>query len=152
MFKSTTSRVSISVLLILPFLVFCSFNLLANLDPQQQVWLNDANQDSIRFKAVNQFFTDYINSEPDAVLESAIFHYGFATKKNAHEEILEAINHKADALRILGRYDEALVELHNLVVSESKQLNTLCHPAYQSSQNPAVVAGNLIYYSRYTNR
>lgn len=115
MFNTISKEESIATLLIALFICACSFTVHANFDPLQQEWLNRSNQDSVRFKAVNQFFSDYIHSEPDAVLESANFHYDFAIQTNTHEEILKSINHKADALRILGRYDEALEELQQLV-------------------------------------
>jgi len=87
--------------------------------------LSDTYHDSIRFSAINQFFTNYINSEPDAVLESTKFHYNLAIQRNAHQEVANAINHKADALRILGQYDKALKELNGLVDLSVKRKDTI---------------------------
>ena len=125
MFNSKTNSKFSAVFFIVPFLFLFTFKVQAKVDPLQHIWISDSYPDTIRFNAINRFFKNNVNSEPDVVLKTAEYHYALAIKKNFQEEIVKAINHKADALRILGQYDNALKELKILVEISSSQKDTI---------------------------
>ena len=127
MFKTSINRIFLFTFFIatLSCLFPIKISAHAQVDTLQQIWISDDYPDAVRFNAINQFFKNYINSKPDAVLETAGFHHQLATEKNAQEEIVNAINHKADALRILGKYDDALTALNNLVTISLDQKDTI---------------------------
>ena len=87
----------------------------ANTDSLKQIWINEAQPDSIRFKAIENFYIKYSNSQPDSVFELTIYHYDLAERKNSKREMVKALNDRTFALCIKGKQDEALVEMNKAV-------------------------------------
>lgn len=109
------------------FLVLLFFANKANakVDSLQQAWLDDSYPDSSRFKAINVFYEDKTNAKPSTVLEWAKRHYNLALQKNSKTEMANAINQRVLALRIIGSYDKALIELDTLVKLNKSQNDTI---------------------------
>ena len=97
----------------------------ATVDSLRQIWTNEAFPDSIRFRAVNEFYKRKANAEPSAVLELANQHQALADEKNAPQEKAIAINHKITALKLLGEYDLALKELSALEKINKREKDTI---------------------------
>lgn len=111
--------------LLFSILIFYSNLIQANTDTLQNLWFNDSYSDSIRFNAINDFYKEKIRDEPMAVLSLSTYHHDLAQQKKSIEEIANAINSKALALKLIGRYDEALKELNDLVEIRSNQQDTI---------------------------
>lgn len=84
-------------------------------DSLQQIWVNDSQPDSSRFKALNEYAIKYSYSNPDAVKEFSDFHFELAQQKKSKKEMATAIDNKALVLCVAGKYDDALKEMHQAI-------------------------------------
>lgn len=91
--------------LIITILLFANISLTYSQDKSESlkiIWENKSLQDAVRFKAINDFYDNYTQSDPDSSLKLAEFHYKLAKqKKNRKEEAL-ALNEKAFVFYMLG--------------------------------------------------
>ena len=91
--------------LIITILLFANISLTYSQDKSESlkiIWENKSLQDAVRFKAINDFYDNYTQSDPDSSLKLAEFHYKLAKqKKNRKEEAL-ALNEKAIVFYMLG--------------------------------------------------
>ncbi len=143
MFK-TLRNTNYCIPLLFSILIFYANLIQANTDTLQNQWLNDSYPDSIRFNAINEFYKKKIKDEPTAVLSLTRYHYDLARQKKSIEEIVNANKSKALALKLIGRYDEALKELNNLVEISSNQSDTI-----GLAENYQEIGSILHYQSKY---
>ena len=91
--------------LIITILLFANISLTYSQDKSESlkiIWENKSLQDAVRFKAINDFYDNYTQSDPDSSLKLAEFLYKLAKqKKNRKEEGL-ALNEKAFVFYMLG--------------------------------------------------
>jgi len=66
------------------------------------IWENESLQDSVRFKAINDFYENNTQSDPDSSLKLAAFHYKLAKQKGNRKEEALALNEKAIVFYMLG--------------------------------------------------
>ena len=59
------------------------------------IWENESLLDTVRFKAINDFYSNNTQSDPDSSLILAEFHYKLAKQKGNRKEEALALNEKA---------------------------------------------------------
>lgn len=79
-----------------------------NIDMIKRIWTNPSESDSNRFNAIDAYYLHYAYAYPDSVLALSMFHYDLAKQKNSREEMAEALDTKALAYHLLGKYDSAI--------------------------------------------
>lgn len=100
--------------LFLSLILFCSFSYsseteeLKSRDSLVSVWNDDTKPDSIRFKAFNTFYVDFMYRTPDSALKIALNHYMLAEQKNSLGEMAKALNQQAIAQLLLGSTQSSL--------------------------------------------
>ena len=87
----------------------------ANTDSLKQVWTNVAQPDSIRFKAINAYYSKNLFSQPDSVILLTAYHIELAEQKHSEQEKATALGRKAIAYNLMGDYDRALIEMNKTV-------------------------------------
>lgn len=88
-------------------------------DTLKQIWTNPNEVDSIRFKAINQFYIANTHAQPDLSLEVIEYHYDLAKTKNSIKEMANAKNEEGYVYYIKGTPDfamQALTETENLLL------------------------------------
>ena len=66
------------------------------------IWENESLLDTVRFKAINDFYSNNTQSDPDSSLILAEFHYKLAKQKGNRKEEALALNEKAIVFFMLG--------------------------------------------------
>ena len=102
-------NVQLSCFVILAFLFVNRSN--ANVDSLQQIWTDESQVDSLRFKAINDYYKVIRFTLPDSVLSLSDYHIELAKEKNANDELGSALNKRGVAFSIIGDYDSAKREL-----------------------------------------
>lgn len=112
-----------------------------NVDSLRRIWTNAEEADSNRFHAMNTYYMNYVFASPDSVLDLAHYHYNLAQQKNIRVEVAEALDTKAFAYSVLGKYDSAIYQLQQALALVSK---------FKDSASLARIYGNLglSYYSQ----
>ena len=87
----------------------------ANTDSLKQIWTNVAQPDSIRFKAINVYYTKNLFAQPDSAILLTAYHIELANQKHLKKEKAIALGKKAIALSVKGDYDNALIEMNKVV-------------------------------------
>ena len=64
------------------------------------IWENTKNADSIRFKAINEYYKLNTSSEPDDLIKLTDFHIELAQKKKNKKELINALSEKSFAYYI----------------------------------------------------
>lgn len=82
-----------------------------SIDSLRHIWSDASATDSLRFEAMEAFYTHYGFSLPDTTLSVARAHYNLARKREARQEMAAALNERAIALYLLGDPDGAMKEL-----------------------------------------
>ena len=77
----------------------------ANTDSLRQIWLNIAQPDSIRFKAINEYYKKNIYAQPDSVMLLTAYHIDLANQKHSKKERAKAFNARAIIYTNKGDYD-----------------------------------------------
>ncbi len=94
-------------------------------DSLQQIWVSDSQPDSSRFKALNEYAIKYSYSDPDLVKEFSIYHFELAQQKKSKEEMAKALDNKALILCVIGKYDDALKEMNQVIEIMSSLNDTI---------------------------
>ena len=131
----------VCLLVVLSFLVT---GLSANADSLRQVWTNVNQPDSVRFNAIEEYYTDNIYSLPDSVVLLSVYHEDLAEQKNSREEQTSALEYRAKAHLLMGDYDHALVEM-NKSIDISLTLNDSIGLAHKYN-NLALIHSNRLEY------
>jgi len=71
-------------------------------NPLKKVWEDKKKSDSIRFKAINQYYLTNTHAQPDSVLVLIDYHYSLAREKKSITEMANALNEKSYAYYIKG--------------------------------------------------
>ncbi len=85
------------------------------IDSFSQIWTSRSNPDSTRFQALTKSVAQYATQFPDSVLSWSQYHYTLAEQKNSKREMRQALENKAYAFILLGRYDRAMFEMQKVV-------------------------------------
>lgn len=91
--------------LIITFLLLAAISLTYAQDKRESlkiIWENESLQDSVRFKAINDFYENNTQSDPDSSLKLSTFHYKLAKQKKNRKEEARALNEKAIVFYMLG--------------------------------------------------
>lgn len=91
--------------LIITFLLLAAISLTYAQDKRESlkiIWENESLQDSVRFKAINDFYENNTQSDPDSSLKLSAFHYKLAKQKKNRKEEARALNEKAIVFYMLG--------------------------------------------------
>jgi tetratricopeptide (TPR) repeat protein len=112
-----------------------------NVDSLRQIWTNAEESDSNRFHAMDTYYMHYAFASPDSVLALAHYHYNLAQQKNIRVEVAEALDTKAFAYSVLGKYDSAIYQLQQALELVAK---------FNDSASLARIYGNLglSYYNQ----
>jgi len=81
-------------------------------DSLKQIWTNQNEVDSLRFKAINQYYINNTEGQPDSSLQLIEYHYRLAQEKNSLKEMANATNEKALVFFIKGELDIAMASLN----------------------------------------
>ena len=81
----------------------------ANPDSLKQIWTNVAQVDSIRFKAINEYYNKMLFAQPDSVILLTAYHIELAQQKFLEKENAKALNRKGVAFSIKGDYVNCLL-------------------------------------------
>ena len=87
----------------------------ANPDSLRQVWTNIAQPDSVRFKAIYEYYNLKLFAQPDSVILLTTYHIELAEQKKSEKERAIALNKKAIANNIKGDSESALIEMNKVV-------------------------------------
>ena len=82
----------------------------ANADSLRQVWIDIAQPDSERFKAIRKYYSLKLFVQPDSVLLLTNYHIELAEQKKSAREKAIAFNRRGIAFNIKGDSDKALIE------------------------------------------
>ena len=91
--------------LIITFLLFASILLTYSQGKSESlkiIWENEFLLDTVRFKAINDFYENNTQSDPDSSLKLSEFHYKLAKQKRNRKEEALALNEKAIVYYMLG--------------------------------------------------
>ena len=87
----------------------------ANTDSLKQIWTNPAQLDSIRFKAINEYYKKHLYAQPDSVILLTAYHIELAQQKHSEKEKAIALSRKAIVHSMKGDYVNALIEMNKVV-------------------------------------
>ncbi|SHH40757.1 Winged helix-turn-helix DNA-binding [Winogradskyella jejuensis] len=88
------------------------------MDSLRIVWTNTNEDNSKRFKAIGAYYKEYSNFQLDSTLNLANYHYNLAKTNNNRNQMVVALNKKANIICLLNDYKGALKyfnEAENLV-------------------------------------
>lgn len=90
---------------IVVFLLFTAVTLTfshAKNETSKNIWEDESLADSIRFKAINNYYTSNTNGDPNFTLTLSKFHYKLAIQKRNRKEEALALNEQAFIFYLLG--------------------------------------------------
>ena len=126
--KTNTTLSNICLLYLFAFILIFANKVEANTDSLKQIWINVAQPDSIRFKAINAYYSKNLFSQPDSVILLTAYHIELAQQKRSEKEQAIALGKQAIAFNLKGDYDRALLEMNKVVdlyVSLNDSINLL---------------------------
>ena len=74
----------------------------------KSVWENTKNSDSLRFKALADYYTLNNQAQPDAALEVLDYYYQLAEEKNNTKELYNVANDRGGIYRLKGELDKSM--------------------------------------------
>ncbi|MDP5027154.1 MAG: tetratricopeptide repeat protein [Flavobacterium sp.] len=101
--------------------IFSTINLVAqNTEKELKlIWENPKNADSIRLKAINEYYPEVVFSNPDKALTVSNLHYSLAQKSNVAIEKVKALKERGKAYYVKGNTDKAIESLKEAIVIQS---------------------------------
>ncbi|MFK7924661.1 MAG: tetratricopeptide repeat protein [Bacteroidia bacterium] len=92
------------------FICLLTSNIQAEFDSDslRQIWDNQSEADSSRFRAIDDYFYAQVFDSPDSAFSLAQYHYALAEQKNTNKERAKALNNQALAFYVLGEADSAM--------------------------------------------
>ena len=102
--KISSKIIIIKLWLLSIFFLSLTFQSMAevNLDSLRQIWINTAEPDSVRFKAIKKYYINNTFAQPDSVLILSDYHYNLANERNEKREMASALNERSYAYYIKG--------------------------------------------------
>jgi tetratricopeptide (TPR) repeat protein len=100
----------------------------------KSVWENTKNSDSLRFKALADYYTLNNQAQPDVALEVLDYYYQLAKEKNNTKELYNVANDRGGIYRLKGELDKSM---HYYKVAEELALK-LNNPTLK-----AAISGNI---------
>ena len=97
-------------------------NVYAQSDSLRLIWLDEKQNDSIRFNALEEYYEINNQIKPDSTLASLDYHFELANEKNATLQLYRATKRKGNIHRLKGNYDIAM-EAYTEAESLAKRLN-----------------------------
>ena len=96
-------------------------------DSTRNIWTNENNSDSLRFKSISNYYYKYTYAKPDSVLAITNYHYAFAKSKKSTKEMASALNERSFAYYIKGDLNKSTETLHQSIdlfktINEPKNL------------------------------
>ena len=87
----------------------------ANFDTLNQIWTKIDQPDTTRFRAIREYYTNNVYSQPDSVICLSSYHLQLAQEKHSQEEEASALEYRAKAYLLRGDYDNALIDMNKAV-------------------------------------
>ena len=110
-------------IILLLFLVCITLtNSYAQSDSLRLIWLDEKQNDSIRFHALEEYYDINNQIKPDSTLVALDYHYELANEKKATLQLYRATKRKGNIHRLKGNYDIAM-EAYIEAESIAKRLN-----------------------------
>lgn len=110
-------------IILLLFLVCITLtNSYAQSDSLRLIWLDEKQNDSIRFHALEEYYDINNQIKPDSTLVALDYHYELANEKKATLQLYRATKRKGNIHRLKGNYDIAM-EAYTEAESIAKRLN-----------------------------
>ncbi|MFK8037815.1 MAG: tetratricopeptide repeat protein [Crocinitomicaceae bacterium] len=97
-------------------------------DSLRLIWQDEKSADTIRFKAIQEYYLLNSWSQSDSALKVSEYHLNLAKKKNSVKQIAKALNLKGTIYTKRDRYDEAL-ELFKEAAHLAKEANDIVFEA-----------------------
>jgi len=97
-------------------------NSYAQSDSLRLIWLDEKQNDSIRFHALEEYYDINNQIKPDSTLVALDYHYELANEKKATLQLYRATKRKGNIHRLKGNYDIAM-EAYIEAESIAKRLN-----------------------------
>jgi tetratricopeptide (TPR) repeat protein len=97
--------------LILLLVTHLSHSQVPSADSLKNIWENDNNNYSIRYKAINTFYKQNTYASPDSSFLISQYHYDLAAKQENLGEMALALNEKSYAHFIKGELDKSMAAL-----------------------------------------
>lgn len=100
----------------------------ANLFAQNQsvdlkkIWQNIKNSDSVRFKALADYYALNNQAQPDSALKALDDYYQLAKEKNNTEELYNVANDRGGIYRLTGKFDSSF-KYYNIAENLAEELN-----------------------------
>ena len=93
----------------------------------KNIWENKKESNTIRFKAIMDYYRKYTFSEPDSVLLVIDYHYDLAKKIDLKTEMATALNERSYAYYLKGDTKKSMIELNKTIniYKELEDYNTL---------------------------
>ena len=115
--NKTNNSILSKIRLLCLFAIILSFanKVDANTDSLKQIWTNPAQLDSIRFKAINEYYKKHLYAQPDSVILLTAYHIDLALQKYSEKERAIALKKRGIAFAMKGDYDKALIETNKTV-------------------------------------
>ncbi|WP_445905237.1 tetratricopeptide repeat protein [Flavobacterium sp.] len=101
--------------------IFSTINLVAqNTEKELKlIWENPKNTDSIRLKAINEYYPEVVFSNPDKALTVSNLHYSLAQKSNVAIEKVKALKERGKAYYVKGNTDKAIESIKKAIIIQS---------------------------------
>ena len=96
-------------------------------DSTRNIWTNENNSDSLRFKSISNYYYKYTYAKPDSVIAITNYHYALAKSKKSTKEMASALNERSFAYYIKGDLNKSTETLHQSIdlfktINEPKNL------------------------------
>lgn len=96
-------------------------------DSTRNIWTNENNSDSLRFKSISNYYYKYTYAKPDSVIAITNYHYALAKSKKSTKEMATALNERSYAYYIKGQLNKSTEILHQSIdlfktINEPKNL------------------------------
>ena len=109
--------------------LMCSFSVISQIkkDSLKNIWVNQKNSDSLRFKALNEYYFKNTYNKPEEVILLTEYHYQLAQEKGSVKEMANALNERSYANYIKGNLTTSIEVLEQSInlwkkINEPKNL------------------------------
>ena len=83
----------------------------AEVDSLKLIWEDNNQADSIRFRALHEYYLAHSYSQPDSVLKLTEYHFNLANRKDNKEEMAKVLNEMALAYYVIDQPDSSMAKL-----------------------------------------
>ena len=117
------------ILLIFFSSLICSFSVASQVkkDSLKNIWVNQNQSDSLRFKAIKEYYFKNTYNNPEEVILLTEYHYQLAQEKGSVREMASALNERSYAHYIKGNLNTSIQVLEESInlfkkINEPKNL------------------------------